>query len=58
MAIQNQKNPDYFRCRRNNWPLVEDDVFEISMQKIEERRKKLLGLLIEDNWKEEDLKLI
>jgi hypothetical protein len=50
--------PDLSMLRRANIPVVEDKIFELNMIEIEDRRKKLLGLLTKDNWDEDDLKSV
>ncbi len=47
--------PDLNVLRKEKLPVLEDNIFEMNMKKTEERRKKLLGLLSEDGWKEDDL---
>ena len=45
--------PDLNILRKENLPVLEDHLFEMNMKKEEDRRKKILGLLIEEKWNEE-----
>ncbi|GEK91068.1 potassium channel family protein [Alkalibacterium kapii] len=49
------KLPDLTKLRKAGYPVVADDVFEKNMKGHEERRQQLLGFVLKDNWKEEDI---
>lgn len=47
--------PDLNQLKKENLPVVENAVFKMEMEKLKERRQKLLGLLSEDMWDTDDL---
>lgn len=49
--------PKLDQLKKDGLPVVKTDVFESQMAGLTERRKKLFGLLKEDNWQEKDLDL-
>ncbi|MDN6627093.1 MAG: hypothetical protein L0K82_07750, partial [Pisciglobus halotolerans] len=49
------KLPNIHYLETENVPIIKEERFKKEMEKIVDRRKKLLGLLIEDNWQEDVL---
>ncbi len=50
--------PDLERLAKEKLPVIENEVFEMKMAVVKNRRRKLLGLLVEDMWSEDDLNVL
>lgn len=47
--------PDLDQLRRMDLPVLNDKLFKKQMNKTEDKRRKLLGLVVDDLWSEKDL---